>query len=172
MISLTISSRGDRVRADLDRTRAAIEKLRAELIQLDEAPLPLAETVARVMASVRDHAARDENRLISFALLDGPINLTKSRSHLDTLALLWSFAPDFVEKGIAAHLRPACADGLPGGKRASRASEIKAKLAELEDEAEGAWLDLLTKGLVVERDAVESQEEITHVLRVWDRVAT
>jgi hypothetical protein len=94
MLNLTTPARGDRARAALDKVRAAIEKLRAERDTLNDAPLPLSETIERLMTVVRDYASRSENRLTSFALLGGPMDFTQPRCHLDNLALKWNTAPD------------------------------------------------------------------------------
>lgn len=172
MIALTLAAPGDPVRADLDQARVEIAKVRDALLDLKDAPLPLEDAVQRALASLRSRATGSgENSVTGFALPEGPAFTGAPRDARDVLALMFTVAPDLVEKGLRAQLKPACRDGVSLADREAQARELRGRLEKLLVREEELAITLLLDDVTVERSVPESADEIRRVLEVWDRVA-
>jgi hypothetical protein len=172
MMLFTVAAPGDPARAALDSVRQKIAELRAEMERVKDAVLPLADAVERALSEVRRRADLYENRLTGFACAG--FSMPPSASPLgvlDVWAILYNASPDLAEKGLSAHLKQACAGGVALAARSKRIAELRTKLTPLLDQEESAFVDLLARDIVVERDVPETAEDIQRLLTALDRDA-
>lgn len=171
MIALTLASPGDPVRVDLDEVRLQLSKARDALTELDVAPLPLEEAVERALAHLRARAGGGENSIAGFARKEGPAYTGAPRDARDVLALLFTVAPELVEKGLRAQLKTPCRNGVSLAEREARAGDLRGRLEKLLVREEELTIGLLFDDVTVERSVPETGEEIRRLLEVWDRLA-
>ncbi|MEX2149012.1 MAG: hypothetical protein WD793_02255 [Steroidobacteraceae bacterium] len=170
MIALTLAAAGDPVRVDLDKIRAEVATVRAAIEATTDAPLPLEDAVERALATLRHRAESGENSVMGFARAEGPAFSGRPRDTGDVLALMFTIAPDLVEKGLRARLKPACRDGLSLAERSTRAADLRGRLEKLLDREEELAITFLLDDVAVERSVPESPEDVRRLLAVWDRL--
>lgn len=177
MISLTFAAAGSPARAELDKLRKSIAELTAAIADVTSAPLPLPEAVERVLHDLRERAAWPVNSLAGYARPGAPLVFDANQtahSPVDvplTLPMLYALLPDVIGKGIGAHLKGHCMNGIPLAGRASRLAELEGKLESLLEAEERLTVELLTRGVVIDRSIPESGADIERLLKVWDQIA-
>lgn len=142
MIGLRLLRAGDAERKDLDRIRTEIASAGKTLEEVRDAPLPLAEATARLMAHVQPHVEAARSSLLAFTRPDSwPLNRDEVPAELrhplvGALVAEGLFHPAALDKSVASLLSLAGKPGLPAAERQRKLAELHAKVEQWEADEE------------------------------------
>lgn len=151
----------DKRRQALDKIRRDREQLLSEIDATADVRLSLDETVQRLLARLRDDAARAEQSVVAFSRPEVSPDLPAINAAL----LLW-LDPKAFEMQLRARLKPLLPVSAPTlASRPAAIAKLKAKLIELDHQEERAVGALESQGLMVDR---RSDVDIDVLLKIWD----